>query len=247
MKGLSESLSGRITIFECYSLSIRELQAHTKAELTSRQILTWMIQGGYPEIHAHDLSPERFYADYLATYLERDVRQLINVKDLSIFDRFLRLLALRSGQILSMSSLASDVGVSSHTIKSWISILEASNIIYLLKPFYNNYGKRLVKSPKLYFLDTGLLCFISGIHNPEALESSSLLGSYFETLAIGQLIRDRANKGLPLNIYYFRDNHGNKIDFVSPEGNQLLERELLKAQKSLPATKLLPKSQMIVR
>jgi hypothetical protein len=221
MKGVSESLSGRISILECHSLSIREIFNHKKCELSTNQILKWMIQGGYPEIHAYDLKPSRFYADYLATYLERDVRQLINIKDLSIFDKFLRLLALRSGQILSMNSLASDVGVSSQTIKSWISILEASNIIYLLKPFYNNYGKRLIKSPKLYFLDSGLLCFLSGIHTVSALESSSLLGSYFETLALGQLIRNFCNQGLPVNLYYFRDNHGTEIDFIMPEGNML--------------------------
>jgi predicted AAA+ superfamily ATPase len=221
MKGVNESLSGRISIFECHSLSIREIYNHQKKDYTTKQILTWMIQGGYPELHAYNLKPERFYADYLATYLERDVRQLINVKDLTTFDRFLRLLALRSGQILSMNSLATDVGVSSHTIKSWISILEASNIIYLLRPFYNNFGKRLVKSPKLYFLDIGLLCFLSGIHTTEALESSSLLGAYFETLALGQLVRNFANSGMPVNLYYFRDNHGNEIDFIIPEGTQL--------------------------
>ncbi len=221
MQGVNESLSGRISILECHSLSIREIYNHTKQELTTNQILKWMIQGGYPELHAHNLKPERFYADYLATYLERDVRQLTNVRNLSIFDKFLRLLALRSGQILSMNSLASDVGVSSHTIKNWVSILEASNVIYLLKPFYNNYGKRLIKSPKLYFLDTGLLCFLSGIHNVEALEGSSLLGSYFETLALGQLVRNFCNKGLPLNLYYFRDNHGTEIDFIIPEGTKV--------------------------
>lgn len=222
MAGVSESLSGRISIFECHSLSIREIYNHTKKPLSTHQILEWMIQGGYPEVHALKLRPKRFYADYLATYLERDVRQLINIKDLTIFNKFLRLLSLRSGQILSMNSLASDIGVSSHTIKSWISILETSNIIYLLKPFYNNYGKRLIKSPKLYFLDTGLLCFLSGIHNIEALESSLLLGSFFETLALGQLIRHFCNQGLPLNLYYFRDNHGNEIDFIVPEGNRLI-------------------------
>lgn len=221
MKGVTESLSGRISIIECHSLSIREIYNHTKAPLSTKQILNWMIQGGYPEVHAYNLKPERFYADYLATYLERDVRQLINIKDLSIFNKFLRLLALRSGQVLSMNSLASDTGVSSHTIKNWISILEASNIIYLLKPFFNNYGKRLIKSPKLYFLDTGLLCFLSGIHAVKSLESSSLLGSYFETLALGQLIRNFSNKGLPANLYYFRDSRGNEIDFIIPEGNQL--------------------------
>jgi len=221
MKGVSESLSGRISIFECHSLSVREIYHYYSSGLSTQQILQWMVQGGYPEVHAYNLKPERFYADYLATYLERDVRQLVNIKDLSVFNKFLRLLALKSGQILSMNSLASDAGVSSHTIKNWISILEASNIIYLLKPFFNNYGKRLVKSPKLYFLDTGLLCFLSGLHNINVLENSSLLGSYFETLVLGQLVRNFSNKGLPTNLYYFRDNHGNEIDFIVPEGNDV--------------------------
>lgn len=221
MEGVSESLSGRISIYECHSLSIREIYHHYTPKLSTQNILEWMINGGYPEIYAYDLRPERFYADYLATYLERDVRQLVNVKDLSVFDKFLRLLALRSGQILSMNSLATDTGVSSHTIKNWISVLEASNTIYLLKPFYINYGKRLVKSPKIYFLDTGLLCFLTGLHNPKTLENSSLLGSFFETLVLGQLVRNACNKGLPINLYYFRDNHGNEIDFITPEGTDV--------------------------
>lgn len=222
MKGIKESLSGRISIIECHSLSIRELCRHYKHSRPGTvQILNWMIQGGYPEIHAQRLKPERFYADYLATYLERDVRQLINVRDLSAFNTFLRLLSVRSGQVFLMSSVSRDVGVSLHTIKSWLSILSANNIIYLLKPFYNNYGKRLTKAPKLYFLDTGLMCFLAGIHNRQALEDSALLGNFFETLCLGQLIRHFNNKGLPLNLYYFRDHHGNEVDFVIPEGNKL--------------------------
>ncbi|MBN1647830.1 MAG: ATP-binding protein [Spirochaetales bacterium] len=221
MKGISESLSGRISIAECYSLSVRELMEKEKTKLSISSVLSWMLKGGYPELHANNLDPQRFYADYLATYLERDVRQLVNVKDLSSFDRFLRLLALRSGQILQMNSFAVDVGVSPNTIKSWISILETSNIIYLLKPFYQNFGKRLIKSPKVYFLDTGLLCFLAGIYTKEVLESSMLLGSFFETFALGQLIRSYVNHGKALNMYYFRDNHGLEVDFIIPEGNQL--------------------------
>ena len=246
MQGINESLSGRISILECHSLSIRELYHHYNCELSTEQILTWMLKGGYPELHAQSLKPERFYADYLATYLERDVRQLTNVKDLTIFDKFLRLLALRSGQVLSMNSLASDVGVSSHTIRNWISILEASNIVYLLKPFYNNYGKRLVKSPKLYFLDSGLLCFLAGIHSIEALQTSSLLGSYFETLALGQLVRHFSNRGLPLNLYYFRDNHGNEVDFIIPEGTKITMYECKWKLQSGIVPKNLLKLQSIV-
>ena len=221
MKAISESLAGRIAILECHSLSAREIFNHKKQTLTQQKLLKWMVQGGYPEVQSQKLPPERFYADYLATYLERDVRQLLNVKNLSLFSKFLRLLALRSGQILSMSSLSSSVGVSAHTIKSWVSVLEANNIIYLLKPFYNNYGKRLLKSPKLYFLDTGLLCFLAGIHDEKTLANSSLLGSFFESFCLGQLIRNIQSKGLPEKLYCFRDSQGNEVDFLIPEGKQL--------------------------
>ena len=222
MRGVRESLSGRVALWECHSLSVRELFYHKKMKkFSSSQVLDWMIKGGYPEVYSQKLRPERFYADYLATYLERDVRQLVHVRDLYSFNKFLRLLAIRSGQMLSMHSLATDVGVSSHTIKSWISILEAGNIIYLLRPFYNNYGKRLIKSPKLYFLDTGLLCFLAGIHTTQALADSSLLGSFFETLCLGQMLKHFSGQGLPVNLYYYRDQAGYEVDFIIPEGHKL--------------------------
>ena len=221
MKGVGESLSGRISFFECHSLSIKELRAHENVPVSTAQILKWMIKGGYPEIHAQQLSPTRFYSDYLATYLERDVRQLINVKDLSTFNLFMKLLALRSGQVLSLHSLSKQVGVSSKTLKNWLSVLEASNIIYLLRPFYNNYNKRLLKSPKLYFLDTGLLCFLAGIHNEKSLEESSLLGAFFETLVLGEMVKNFCNQGLPVELYYFRENHNTEVDFIVPEGDSL--------------------------
>ena len=221
MKGVSESLAGRLAVLECHSLSIRELAKHFHKTLTPTLVAEWLVKGGYPELHANNLQPARFFADYVATYLERDVRQLLNVKDLAQFDKFLRLLALRSGQVLNMNTLASDVGMSAPTIKQWLSVLEASNVIFLLKPFYKNFGKRLVKSPKLYFLDTGLLCFLTGIFSPQSLLESSLLGSFFETLALGQLVRSYNNRGLPAQIYYFRDSRGTEIDFMVAEGNKL--------------------------
>ncbi len=221
MKGVSESLSGRISILELYSLSAKEIFKHSGEKVSHKNILKIILQGGYPEVQAQLLPPERFYADYLATYLERDVRQFLNVKNLSIFGKFLSLLALRSGQVLSMNSLSNALSVSLHTVKSWISVLEANNIIYLLKPFYNNYGKRLIKSPKIYFLDTGLLCFLSGIHKKTVLENSPLLGAFFETFCCGQFIKNFHNKGLPTSIYYFRDNYGHEVDFIIPEGNRL--------------------------
>ena len=221
MKGVRESLSGRISILECHPLSAGEIQAYKKQKLSANKTLEWMIQGGYPEVHAQNLDPERFYADYTATFLERDVRQMLNVKDLSVFNKFLRLLALRSGQVLSMNPLAAALGVSLHTVKSWISVLEASNIVFLLRPFHNNYGKRLLKSPKLYFLDTGLLCFLTGLSNKKALEDSALLGAFFETFCFGQFVRRFHNRGRPADIYFFRDSQGNEVDFIRPEGNKL--------------------------
>ncbi len=143
MKGVTESLAGRVAIINLHSLSARELAAHFKVDINAKQILEWMIKGGYPEIYQHKLDHNRFFADYVATYIKRDVRQLLNIRHIREFDQFMRLLAIHSGQIFSMSRIATEIGVSTHTIKSWIGVLEASNIIYLLKPYYQNFGKRI--------------------------------------------------------------------------------------------------------
>jgi len=221
MQHASESLAGRVAVMNCYSLSTFELERWSNKIAQGQQLLEWIFTGGYPELHAKNLAPQRFYSDYLATYLERDVRQLIQVKNLRDFNRCLRLAALRSGQLLSYSSLASDVGVSPNTIKSWIAVLEASGIIYLLEPFYRNLGKRVVKAPKIYFMDTGLLCYLAGFRAVEELRDSSLLGSIFETHALGQLVRGYANKAQSPNIYFYRDHYGHEVDFVIPTGEKL--------------------------
>jgi predicted AAA+ superfamily ATPase len=216
MEGVSDSLAGRIAIVELHSLSLSELEAFSQKKAQGEQLLEWILMGGYPEIHARGLDPELFYSSYLATYLERDVRQIIQVRDLRSFDRFIRLAAIRTGQLLSMNSLASDVGVSTNTIKTWLSVLEASNIICLLEPYYQNLGKRLVKTPKLYFLDTGLACFLAGIRSTRDLAQSGLLGPLFETLTLGQMIRKYSNNLRAPNIYFFRDHQGHEVDFVIP-------------------------------
>ena len=221
MKGLSESLAGRISIINLHSLSIRELIQHFNIELDSEQTLQWLVKGGYPEIYEKDLNVHRFYGDYVATYIERDVRQLLNIRYIREFDQFMRLMAIRSGQQFSMSRIATEVGMSTHTIKSWLSVLEASNIIYLLKPYYQNFGKRIVKSPKLYFLDTGLLCYLANVTSLESLLHSPLLGAYFETLAFNQLLRQTQCQDKIEDIYYYRDKDGLEADFVIPEAGQL--------------------------
>ncbi|VAW70388.1 ATPase [hydrothermal vent metagenome] len=221
MKGVSESLAGRVAILNLHSLSIRELAHHFKIAPDAGQILQWIVKGGYPEIYEHDLDHRHFFADYIATYIERDVRQLLNIRHIREFDQFMRLLAIRSGHIFSMSRMATEIGVSTHTIKSWIGVLEASNIIYLLQPYYQNFGKRIIKSPKLYFLDTGLLCYLTNIQTTENLAQSPLLGAFFETCALGQLLRSLHNQGQGDEIYYFRDKDGREVDFLIPQGNML--------------------------
>ncbi len=221
MKGVSESLAGRIAILNLHSLSVHELTRHFKVSPNTNKILEWIVKGGYPEIYEHNLDHSQYFGDYIATYIERDVRQLLNIRNIREFDQFMRLLAIRSGQIISMSRIATEVGVSTHTIKSWIGVLEASNIIYLLKPYYQNFGKRLIKSPKLYFLDTGLLCYLANIQSADILANTPLLGAFFETFAFGQLLRNLHNQGKADEVYYFRDKDGREVDFLIPTGNFL--------------------------
>ncbi len=221
MEKVSESLAGRIAILSLYSLSLRELERATGKSAEGAQLLAWMFQGGYPELYAEHLDIERFYSDYVATYLERDVRQALQVKNLRDFNRFMRLAASRTGQLLSLNTFASDIGASPNTIKSWLSVLEASQIIYLLEPYYENKGKRLVKTPKLYFLDTGLACFLTGFREPADIAKSSMVGALFETLTLGQMIRRYASQGRQERIYFYRDHQGVEVDFIVPEGNQL--------------------------
>jgi uncharacterized protein len=221
MQGVSESLAGRVAIVELHSLSLAELERWSGTQAGGETFWQWTFAGGYPELHAAGLPPGRFYSDYVTTYLERDVRQVLNVRNLRDFDRFLRLCAIRTGQLLSMNSMASDIGVSPNTVRSWLSVLEASGIIVLLEPYYRNLGKRMVKTPKLYFLDTGLACFLAGFRTLDDLRGSALLGAFFETQVLAQIVRWYSNRGLQPTVYFFRDHHGNEVDFVIPVGERL--------------------------
>ncbi len=220
MQGITESLAGRAAILELHSLSAREYQKSTGAAFDRDDVARWIFKGGYPEVWSRDLSPSRFFSDYLATYLERDVRSVLGVRNLRSFDRLLRLCAARTGQLVSYNSLAGDLGMSPHTVKSWMSVLEASNIIGFLEPYFENLGKRIVKTPKLYFMDTGLACFLTGIRNESDLLSSPLLGALFETHAYGQLVRHFANQGIRPPLYFYRDQHAREVDFLIPHGRR---------------------------
>lgn len=221
MAGVSESLAGRISVVELHTLSLAEIEEARGGRLDRAAILRAMVDGGFPEVVAESLDPRRYFASYVATYLERDVRQALQVRSLRDFDRFLRLCALRTGQLVSSNSLAADVGVSPNTIRSWLSVLEASNVVMLLEPHHANLGKRVIKTPKLYFLDTGLACFLAGITDAKALAASALLGAMFETLVLGQIVRHFANRGERPDLSFFRDYTGNEVDFVVSAGARL--------------------------
>lgn len=221
MAHTTESLAGRVSIVELHPLSLSELEEAAGEVAEGERLARWMLMGGYPELHAAAIPPEEFYADYVATYLERDVRQILQVRNLRDFDRFLRLCATRTGQLLNLGSFSADLGLSPNTVKSWMGVLEASGILAVVEPYFENLGKRIVKTPKLYFLDTGLCCYLAGLRTEQALLQSSLLGAFFETHVYTQLRRHLANTGRRVPVYFFRDHSGLEIDFVLAEGEKL--------------------------
>jgi hypothetical protein len=199
------------------TLSLREILA-AKPKL---DVLDFLVRGGFPALHAGEpVEPRDFYASYLATYLERDVRNLKAVGALRDFDRFLRACAIRTGQILSYSDLARDIGVAPNTAKAWISVLEASGQIRLLEPYHRSLGKRLVKSPKLYFMDTGLACRLAGIHDRATLLASPMAGALWETWAIGQVIRHFQVRRETAPLWFWRTSEGHEVDLLIERGGR---------------------------
>ncbi len=217
---IAQSLAGRTSILTLYPLSFCEVFSHDKS-FKEDAAHNWIYRGFMPEIYRADLNPTRTYQAYTQTYVERDVRQLIQVKEQLVFERFLKLLAGRIGQLLNLDSLASDVGVSAKTIRNWISVLEASFIIFRLPPYFKNLGKRLVKTPKIYFTDTGLATYLLGIESPEQVDRDPLYGNLFENMVLMELVKFRAAQGKNPELYFYRDSHGNEIDVLT-EAERLL-------------------------
>ena len=236
---ITQSLAGRTALLNLYPLSIQELNRAGFDLSLDEQI----YHGFYPRIYKSNLNPTQAYGDYYSTYVERDVRQLINLKDINLFDKFMRLCAGRIGSVLELSSLANEVGVSSHTINHWISILEASYLVIRLQPYFNNLNKRLIKSPKLYFTDTGLACYLLNIEEPKQLARDPLRGFLFENMIVMELIKYRSNQNKTPNLYFYRDNHKNEIDILISVGNQVIAIEIKSAQtfnsESLKGLKLI--------
>jgi predicted AAA+ superfamily ATPase len=218
MESVSQSLAGRTAIGRLLPFSVRELYGATPA--VDLPPLDVMLQTGFfPRIHDRKLRPSEALSFYLSTYLERDVRQLLRVSDLGLFERFLRLAAGRTGQLLNSSALGSEVGVSHNTIRQWLSILETSHLIKLLAPWSANLGKRLVRTPKLYFLDTGLAAALWGVTEPSQLASHPLRGALFETFVIGEALKARFNRGETDNLFFYRDHAGHEVDLLMEYGD----------------------------
>jgi hypothetical protein len=219
----SQSLAGRVAILNLMPLSLFELMDHGIPVSGYEKLI---YQGFYPRLYDRNIEPVDFYPNYIQTYIERDVRLLQNIHDLTLFIRFLKLCAGRIGQLLNINSLANDCGVSPNTAKSWVSVLEASFIIFLLQPHFKNFNKRLVKMPKLYFIDTGLASSLLEIQSENQLSTHYLRGALFENFIISEFIKTRLNHGLRNNCYFWRDNKGMEIDCIIESGNRLTPIEI---------------------
>ncbi len=227
MSGITQSLAGRTAFIELLPFSINELNS---AGLVSKNLDEMLFKGSYPPIYDRRLSPPQWLSAYVTAYVERDVRQLLKIQDLNSFQRFVRLCAGRSGQILNLSSLANECGITHNTAKAWISVLEASYILFLLRPHHANFSKRLIKSPKLYYYDTGLVCWLLGIREPRQLATHPLRGGIFETLIISELAKNRLNAGERSIFHFWRDSNGNEVDVIADVGTKLMPIEIKSGQ-----------------
>ena len=210
IRNVSQSLAGRVGMFDLLPLSMREMGVMAQ----QKELDELLYEGLYPAVCSGKNLAKLYYPAYVKTYLDRDVRELLNVKDLMQFNTFLRLCAGRIGSLFNASELASEVGVASHTITSWLSVLEASYVVTLLHPYSGNARKRLVKSPKLYFCDTGLACYLLGIESPEQLARDKMRGHLFENLIVTEALKSRFNRGKEANLYFYRDSNKNEIDLL---------------------------------
>jgi len=243
---VSQSLAGRCAVLRLLPFSRPELigrglrDVATLRPPTKRKALAagpsmtdvfqTLFTGGFPRIHDKGLAPQSWLGNYYQTYLERDVRDLLNVGDIEGFGRFVRLCAGRSGQLLNASSLAADAGISHTTARRWLSMLEASFVIYLLRPHHRNFNKRLVKSPKLYFVDTGLLCYLLRIRTPGDLITHAARGAIFETWVVSEALKNYFNRGTEPDIYFWRDSAGHEVDLLIDQGSELRPVEIKSGQ-----------------
>ncbi|MDE1191485.1 MAG: ATP-binding protein [Arachidicoccus sp.] len=226
MEKVTQSLAGRAATLTLLPFSLKELGRKIKATPTD----TLLFNGGYPAVWAKKIPVQDVSRNYYNTYIERDVRQLLNIKDLTKFQTFIRLCAGRIGAEWNASALSNEVGISVPTVNEWLSVMEASYIIFRLPPFYRNIGKRLIKTPKLYFCDTGLACFLLGIENETQLSTHPLRGAIFENLIVLEFLKNRFNKGKLSNLFYYRDKSQREVDIIQEQGNNLFAYEIKSAK-----------------
>lgn len=231
LESVSQSLAGRCAILHLLPFSIAELDGRPSLDIDrlgspppapheprTDDLMDVLVRGFYPRIHDKGLDPGRWLRDYVHTYVERDVRQILQVGDLEAFHRYVRLCAGRNGQLLNLSSLANDCGITHTTARRWLSVLEASFLVTLLRPYHDNFGKRLIKSPKLYFLDTGLLCYLLRIRSPDDLRLHASRGAVFESYVVSELLKNYLHRGEEPELYFWRDSAGHEIDIVVDQG-----------------------------
>lgn len=227
---ISQSLAGRSSLLTILPLRRNEIPAKLKPKTLEAALFT----GGYPKIYDKKLEPTQWLADYYQTYVEKDVRQILNIGNLAQFDRFIRILASRVGQLAVFSSLASDTGISQPTAVSWLSTLQASYIAFLLQPHFRNFSKRLIKAPKIYFYDTGLLCYLLRITSPHDLTTHPLRGQIFENYVIVETMKNFMTQGQEAPVYFWRDQHGHEVDLVIDKGTYLDLTEVKSARTFHP-------------
>jgi predicted AAA+ superfamily ATPase len=232
LAGVSQSLAGRVAVLTLLPLGLVEMPGAAVYRSGENGGLDGLIcTGGYPSLHVQQgLHPQDWFSSYVATYLERDVRQVLKVQDLGNFQRFVRLCAGRLGQMLNLSSLANEAGVAQTTARAWLTVLETSHLVQLLHPYHRNFGKRLVKTPKLYFVDTGLACWLLGLRTTEMLALHPTRGALFENWVVSEFLKARLNQGMPADLYFWRDNNGLEADLMfevaTPQGIRLQTVEI---------------------
>lgn len=231
MERITQSLAGRVAIFKLLPFEYAEMSS---AHWLASDLSTTMTKGFYPALFERKIDQDKYYSNYIDTYINRDVSQLVNIQDARTFRNFVKLCATRAASILNVSDLARDAGVSHTTARNWLSILETSYIIYLLPPFHRNYGKRLVKSSKLYFYDTGLLSHLLGIRKGKLVKTDSLWGAIFENMTISELVKQNAHHGLYRDYYYWRDSKGQEVDLLYLENEEIHLYEI-KASSTIQA------------
>lgn len=227
ISGITQSLAGRVGLFQLLPFAMDELKHASKLPDSAERL---MLYGMYPPIYDRELAPSDWFPAYINTYIERDVRQLINVRDLSSFQRFVKMCAARTGQLLNLSSLASDCGITHNTASAWISVLEASYIIFLLRPHFSNFNKRLIKSPKLYFVDTGLATWLLGVREQEQLVFHAQRGALFENMVVMEFLKRKYNRGEQVELYFWRDSKGLEVDLLLDDGASLKPVEIKSGQ-----------------